>query len=116
MKPYSTDLRARVLDALDAGMTRVDAVRIFQVSLGSIKRWVRLRRTSGDLTPQRPSGRAPSITPDQYTHLRVQLEAAPDASRADHATQWNADHGTALSPWTLGRAIRRLGWSRKKRL
>ena len=115
MQPYSTDLRQRVLDALDAGMPRVDAVRIFQVSLGSLKRWLRRRRTTGDLTPQRPSGRATIITPDQYAHLRLQLEAAPDASLADHATQWNADHGTTLSAWTMARAIRRLGWSRKKR-
>jgi transposase len=116
MQPYSTDLRQRVLDALDAGMTRLDAVRIFQVSLGSLKRWLKMRRTSGDLTPQRPSGRAPIITPNQYAQLRLQVEAAPDASLADHATQWNADHGTTLSPWTMRRAIRRLGWSRKKRL
>jgi transposase len=116
MKAYSTDLRVRVLSALDGGMPRADAVRIFQVSLGSIKRWLRLRRTSGDLTPQRPCGRATSITPDQQAHLLAQLDAAPDASLAEHAAQWNADHGTSLSPWTIGRAIRRLGWSRKKRL
>jgi len=116
MQPYSTDLRVRVLDALDAGMSRREAVRIFQVSSGSIKRWLRLRRTRGDLTPKRPSGRAPSITPDRYPLLRAQLEAAPDAARAAHAAQWNADHDTTLSAWTLGRAIRRLGWSRKKRL
>jgi transposase len=116
MQPYSTDLRVRVLDALDTGMSRLEAVRILQVSLGSIKRWVRLRRTSGDLNPLRRSGRAPTITPDLYIQLRAQLEAAPDASGAEHAAQSNADHGTALSAWTLGRAIRRLGWSRKKSL
>ena len=116
MKPYSIDLRQRVLDALDAGMSRVDTVRIFQVSLGSIKRWLRLRHTGGDLTPQRPSGRSASITPEQHVLLRAQLQAAPDATLAAHAERWNADHGTTLSSWTLGRAIRRLGWSRKKRL
>ena len=116
MQPYSIDLRVRVLDALDAGMSRPEALRIFQVSLGSIKRWLCLRRTTGDLTPKRPSGRAPSITPDLYAQLRAQLATAPDASRADHATQWNADHGTSLSASTIGRAIRRLDWSRKKRL
>ena len=115
MQPYSTDLRVRVLSAIDAGMPRADAVRIFQVSLGSIKRWLRLRRTNGDLTPQPPSGRATSIRPDQQAHLLAQLDAAPDALLAEHAAQWNADHGTTLSPWTIGRAIRRLGWSRKKR-
>jgi hypothetical protein len=34
----------------------------------------------------------------------------------EHAARWNADHGTSLSAWTLGRALRRLGWSRKKSL
>ena len=116
MQAYSTDLRMRVLDALDAGMPRADAVRIFQVSLGSIKRWARMRRTTGDLTPQRPSGRVRTITPDQESHLRGHVAAAPDASLAAHAAQWNADYGTTLSAWTIGRALRRMGWSRKKRL
>jgi transposase len=115
MRPYSTDLRERVLSALDGGMPRADAVRIFQVSLGSIKRWLRLRRTSGDLTPQRPCGRATTISPDQLPLLRAQLDAAPDASLAEHAALWNADHGTSLSSWTIARAFRRLGLSRKKR-
>ena|SRR5436305_43206 len=116
MQAYSTDLRVRVLDALAAGMHRADAVRIFQVSSGSIKRWVRMQRTTGDLTPQQPSGRPRSIPPDQESRLRAQLTAAPDGSLAAHAAQWTADYGTALSPWTIGRAFRRLGWSRKKRL
>ena len=115
MKPYSLDLRERVLAALDAGMSRADAVRIFQVSLGSIKRWLLLRRTSGDLTPQRPSGRTPIITADQHAQLRLQLEAAPDATLAEQASTWNADHDTTLSTWSMARAMRRLGWSRKKR-
>jgi transposase len=116
MQAYSTDLRVRVLDALAAGMHRADAVRIFQVSSGSIKRWVRMQRTTGDLTPRRPDGRPRAIAPDQESRLRAQLTAAPDASLAAHAAQWLADYGTPLSTWTIGRAIRRLGWSRKKRL
>jgi transposase len=115
MRAYSPDLRVRVLDALDAGMARTDAIHIFQVSSGSIKRWLRMRRTSGDLTPQRPSGRSRTIRPDQEAQLRVQIAAAPDASLAEHAAQWNADHGTTLTSWTIGRALRRIGWSRKKR-
>src|SRR5213594_63438 len=115
MKAYSLDLRTRVLDALDGGMPRAKAVRVFQVSLGSIKRWLRLRRTTGDLAPQRPSGRVRTITPDQEARLRAQVTAAPDASLAEHAAQWTADYGATLSPWTIGRALRRIGWSRKKR-
>ena len=115
MKPYSTDLRERVLAALDNGMPRGEVIRLFQVSQGSITRWLRLRRTKGTLTPARPSGRPRTIPPQQEHLLRVQLEAAPDAALATHAAQWNDDHATSLSSWTMARAIRRLGWSRKKR-
>jgi transposase len=115
MKAYSLDLRTRVLAAIDGGMERADAVRTFQVSLGSIKRWLRLRQTSGSLAPRPRKGKAASISAAQMATLRFQLEEFPDATLTEHAQRWNADHATTLSPWTLGRAIRRLGWSRKKR-
>ena len=114
MKAYSTDLRERVLAALDSGMPRGEVIRLFQVSQGSITRWLRLRRSTGTLTPSRPSGRPRTMPPQQEQLLRLQLEVAPDAALATHAAQWNDDHRTSLSSWTIVRAIRRLGWSRKK--
>ena len=114
MKAYSTDLRERVLAAQARGLSRRKLIELFQVSQGSITRWLRLQRVSGDLTPRTPPGRARSIPADQEAALRRQLEAAPDATLATHAAQWAADYGTSLSIWTLARAIRRIGWSRKK--
>jgi transposase len=116
MKAYSLDLRTRVLAAIEGGMSRADAVHTFQVSLGSIKRWLRLRLTSSSLAPKPRTGKTASISAAQLPTLRFQLEQFPDASLAEHARLWNADHATSLSQWTLGRAIRRLGWSRKKRV
>jgi len=116
MKAYSLDLRTRVLAAIDGGMSRADAVRTFQISLGSIKRWLHLRQTSGTLAPRPRKGKTASITAAQLSTLRFQLDQFPDVSLAEHARRWNADHATTLSSWTLGRAIRRLGWSRKKRV
>lgn len=115
MKAYSLDLRTRVLAAIDGGMSRADAVRTFQVSLGSIKRWLRLRQLGDSLSPKPRMGKTASISAAQLPTLRFQLEQFPDASLAEHARRWNADHATSLSQWTLGRTIRRLGWSRKKR-
>jgi transposase len=116
MKAYSLDLRTRVLAAIDGGMSRANAVHTFQVSLGSIKRWLRLCQSRGSLAPQPRTGKVASISTAQLPTLRFQLEQFPDASLAEHARRWNADHATNLSQWTLGRAIRRLGWSRKKRV
>lgn len=115
MKAYSTDLRSRVLDAIDGGMARSKAVEVFQISLSSIKRWLVQRQQTGSLAPKLRPGQAASITPTQQPTLRFQLEQFPDATLQEHAERWNADHNTTLSQWTLGRAIRGLGWSRKKR-
>jgi len=114
MKAYSTDLRERVLAAHARGLSRQQLIETFQVSQGSITRWLRQQRLTGALTPRTPPGRARSIPAEQEAALRRQLEAAPDSTLAAHVAQWTADYGTSLSTWTLARAIRRIGWSRKK--
>jgi transposase len=116
MKAYSLDLHTRVLAATDGGMARANAVRTFQISLGSIKRWLHLRQSRGSLAPKPRTGKTASISAAQMATLRFQLEQFPEASLAEHAQRWNANHATELSPSTLGRAIRRLGGSRKKRV
>lgn len=115
MKAYSLDLRRRVLSALDRGMPRSEVVSTFQVSLASLKRWHAARRDTGDFSPHAPTGGfEPTITPEQYEHLRAQVAAFPDATLAEHATRWNAAHSTTISQWTIGRTIRALGLTRKK--
>lgn len=116
MKPYSVDLRERVLAALERGMSRSVAVVTFQVSRSTIKRWLAQRATVGHLRPGRASGRPRTITLSDEVQLRAQLSDTPDATIPEHTDHWNADRPTPISHWTLGRAIRRLNWTRKKRL
>lgn len=52
MKPYSRDLRLRVLAAVDAGKTREEVAETFSVSEPTIKRWLKRRRESGDVEPK----------------------------------------------------------------
>jgi transposase len=116
MKPYSVDLRERVLAALDRGMTRSKAVITFQVSRSTIKRWLAQRATVGHLRPGRATGRRRTITRGDEPLLRAQLSDTPDATIPEHTARWNAFRPTSVSHWTIGRAIRRLNWTRKKRL
>jgi transposase len=116
MRAYSVDLRQQVLAAVDRGMPRPQVVATFGVSLATIKRWLALRHTCPALTAQLPPGRPRTIAPEQEAALRAQLAAHRDATFGMHARLWQATQGTALSQWTLGRAIRRLGWTRKKSL
>lgn len=115
MKAYSVDLRERVLAALDRGLSREEVVSTFGVSLASLKRWHATRRDTGAFAP-RPAtgGTQPTITSTHDEQLRAQVAAFPDATLEEHATRWNAAHGTSITQWTIGRAIRRLGLTRKK--
>jgi hypothetical protein len=53
MKPYSIDLRSRVLEAVDLGVPRKEVAKTFSVSLPSIKRWLKLRKETGSLEPRK---------------------------------------------------------------
>ena len=52
MEAYSLDLRERVVRAVDAGMSRVEAARRFSVSNTLIGKLLRQRRGSGSLAPK----------------------------------------------------------------
>jgi transposase len=52
MKPYSKDLRVKVLAAVDRGMPRKKVARIFGVSEPTIRRYLRLHRQTGDVEPR----------------------------------------------------------------
>ncbi len=51
-KPLSYDLRARVLAAVDAGLSCRQAAERFGVSPSSAIRWQALRRPGGDARPK----------------------------------------------------------------
>lgn len=116
MKAYSVDLRERIVAAVERGMPRAQVAETFGVSLSTIKRLVTRRRQDpeADLAPKRPPGRPLSISTQQQQTLKTQLEHKPDATIEQHTKRYNQEQGTSLSQWTVGRAIRRLGWTRKK--
>ena len=96
-------------------MPRPEVVLTFRGSLATIKRWLARRRTGTDLTPTSPPGRRRRITAEQQAALVAQLAAPPDATIAWHTQRWNESQGVTVSQWTVGRAIRGLGWTYKKR-
>jgi transposase len=59
MKPYSKDLRIRLLAAVDGGTPREEVAKAFRVSLPTIKRWLKRRREAGDVEPSAIPGRTP---------------------------------------------------------
>ena len=53
MKPYSEDLRTRIVRAVEEGMSKSAAARLFGVSLSSVKRYMRLASRGASLAPKK---------------------------------------------------------------
>src|ERR1700676_3780264 len=115
MKPYSQDLRERVVKAVDEGIARSEIVHLFGVSEATIKRYLKLRRETGSLAAKSIPGYPPRKVGALQKGLQPQLEAHPDATLEEHCRLWEAQTGTRVSISTMSDAIRRLKWTWKKK-
>ncbi len=118
MRAYSMDLRERVLAAVDRGTPREEIVRTLGVSQPTIRRYLRLRRETGSVAPKPPPKRTFSIgqTVEQRAALWKQLEERDASALEKHCLLWERKQGVKVSISTMGRAIRRLGWTLKTRV
>ena len=117
MKPYSIDLRLRVLAAVDRGVPRKEVAKTFSVSMPSIKRWLKLRRETGALEPRKgvpgpPAHKGAALA----AWLPEQLKDNPDLTLQEHCEAFEEACGMEVSTATMSRAIRRLPgqWPLKK--
>jgi transposase len=114
MKAYSEDLRSRIVAAVNGGTPRSEAARVFGVGRATVKRYLQLRRETGALAPRPRPGLPPRKTAALREALPARLEAAPDATLAEHCAWWDEAAGVRFSTATMSRLIARLGWTRKK--
>src|ERR671922_2545766 len=117
IKPYSKDLRLRVLAAVDRGVPREEVARTFSVSMPTIKRWLKRRRETGDVKPKPIPGRSSRKGVMLREWLPQHLEANDDLTLEEHRQAFEEEFGQRVSTSTIGRAISGLpqgGWPLKK--
>jgi transposase len=117
MKPYSNDLRLRVLSAVDSGKPRQEVAKTFSVSMPTIKRWLKWRREMGDVKTEpilvRPSRKGATLE----KWLPKHLETKDDLTLEEHRQTFEEEFGVEVETSTIGRAIAGLpdgGWPLKK--
>ena len=115
MKAYSQDLRERLLRAADAGYPRGEIVQVYGISLATFKRYVKQRRDEGHVRLKAIPGRPPKKRVQGEADVLPQLQAHADATLEHHCAMWEQTHQARVSRWTMSRAIKRLGWTRKKK-
>ena len=114
MKPYSEDLRTRIVDAVQGGMSKSEAARLFGVSLSSVKRYARLAAQDEPLAPRKNGGgRPPKANAAIERLLEEDVRRRPYAAIFERATFLRSVSGVRLSASTVGRLLHRLGFSQK---
>jgi transposase len=114
MKSYSEDLREKIIAAVERGMPKPEAARIFSVSLSSVKRYVRMASSGESLAPKKRPGRTPKVDEKTKRLLNEDVKERPAATIAERVCFLEVITGKRLSYSTLWRVLKRLGWSRKK--
>jgi transposase len=98
MKPYSQDLRTRIVEAVQQGTSKSGAARLFGVSLSSVKRYVRIANRGSSLEPRKGGGRPPKT--DQTTEKLLEEDTSGSVRRRPSlrgASFWSMRRARALA-------------------
>ena len=114
MNAYSEDLREKIVVAIRRGVTKTEAARSFGVSRSSVKRYAKLADEGRPLAPKRRPGLKPKLDATAERLLDADLQERPTATLGQRREFLRLAAGVAVSEATVSRALRRLGWGRKK--
>jgi len=88
---------------------------VLGVSISFITKLFRRRRDAGTIAPKpRAGGVACSLDDADLRRVRKLVEEQPDATLAELCQRLHARGGATVRPWTMCRALQRLGLVRKK--
>ena len=110
-KPYSMDLRERIVAYVEVGHSCRAAARLFAVSASTAVRLAAAHRERGDVSPK-PQGRAPGTAGKLAPHTAFLLEAVraePGITRKELAGALAEARGVGVQLSSLHQALRRAG-------
>jgi transposase len=114
MKPYSEDLRVRLVRAIqEEGISKSAAARLFGVSLSSVKRYARMAERGTSLAPRKGGGRPPKADETTRKLLEEDVKERPALTVKERRRFLEHATGKALSDSTVGRLLKRMGFSQK---
>ena len=114
MNAYSLDLRKKIVEAKARGMPTVEVARLFGVGLSTVKRFHAAAREGKSLAPKKRPGSKPKLDERAERLLETDLQERPAATLPQRREFLERVAGVRGSDSTVSRALKRLGWSRKK--
>ena len=114
MNGYSEDLRRKIASAVERGMSKSRAARTFDVSLSSVKRYLKKADHGESLAPKKSPGSLLKLDEKARMLLSADLEERPYLTLQERCDYIETVTGLSVSRSTMCRAIARLGPTRKK--
>lgn len=113
--PYSDDLRCKALAAVDRGVPKIQVSRLFQISRNTLDLWLKRRAQTGSVSATRVYPRGPQPKIDDLEAFGQFAQAHGHLTQQAMAVHWAQQGGATVSDRTLGKALKRIGFTRKKR-
>lgn len=113
--PLSEDLRIRVIEAVEGGMSRRATAERFDISLASAVRIEREWRTSGATRAKRQGGDQRSHRIEQHHEAITRVvEAKPDVTLVEIAEMRASERGASFAPSSIWRFFDRHAVTKKR--
>ena len=113
-RPYSSDLRERVVAAVGSGLTCQEAADRFSVSQSSAIRWARRARETGTSAALPMGGRRPFTLAAELPWITARLSEKPDITLRELLAELRA-RGIAVSYFGVWHIVHRAGLTTKKK-
>jgi len=104
MNGYSEDLRRKIVSDVERGMSKSQAARTFDVSLSSVKRYVKRAYHGESLAPKKSPGSLPKLDQKARRLLSADLEERPYLTIQERRDYIEAMTGLSVSRSTTCRA------------
>jgi len=114
-QPLSHDLRARVISAVEAGLSRRSAAKRFGIAASTAIKWVDQWRRTGDVRPRRQGGDHRSQRIEAHAEeILALIDETPDMTLAELAEHLERAHGLRVSQSAVWRLLDRRDMTFKK--
>jgi transposase len=114
-KPYSMDLRERVMAAIDEGMSTHQAAARFSIGIATAGTWARLKRSKGEVTPARQGKPKGSVLDAHADFIFGLIREVPDITLNEIAERLADERAVRVVSTAVWKFLDRHDMTHKKR-
>src|SRR6202167_1694057 len=113
-KPYSNDLRERVVAAIEAGRTRVEVAELYNMALSTVGGFIRRKRETGSVRPDKFGGYKTFALEDHTARVKELVAEQQDSTLVELQVRLAKEY-VNVSQSAISRFLHHINMSFKKK-